>query len=193
MAEIPVFKKKTDAENEKPAESLSKEASEEERLSGKEGLPESPVTTAARTARWVVTMTKVRIRQVAARTKWQLMTFYGPNGGESVGIVDMIAIRKDFRDPPPGMKKGDPLRIILIQVKGGSASKPTADDGIRLRAVAERHHAEILLLAAWKKGSAVDFYRLDPNDSPNTWIKIKTKARADQARDRGPRLEEIFK
>jgi hypothetical protein len=36
-----------------------------------------------------------RIRQVIARTRWQLVTFCGAAGGESVGVVDMIAIRKD--------------------------------------------------------------------------------------------------
>ena len=40
---------------------------------------------AASTARWAVTMTKVRIRRVLARTRWQLVTFYGKGGGESVG------------------------------------------------------------------------------------------------------------
>ena len=33
---------------------------------------------AALTARWAVTMTKVRIRHVLARTRWQLVTFYDP-------------------------------------------------------------------------------------------------------------------
>jgi hypothetical protein len=32
---------------------------------------------AAHTARWAVTMTKVRIRQAVARTRWQLVTFCG--------------------------------------------------------------------------------------------------------------------
>ncbi len=50
---------------------------------------------AARTARWAVTMAKVRIRRVASRTRWQLVTFYGESGAESVGVVDMLAIRKD--------------------------------------------------------------------------------------------------
>jgi hypothetical protein len=38
---------------------------------------------AARTARWAVTMVKVRIRQVVSRTRWQLVTFYGKAGAES--------------------------------------------------------------------------------------------------------------
>ena len=43
---------------------------------------------AARTARWAITMSKVRIRRVASRTRWQLVTFYGEGGAESVGVVD---------------------------------------------------------------------------------------------------------
>lgn len=48
----------------------------------------------AHTARSSMTMAKVRISQALARTCWQLVTFVGPAGAESVGIVDLIAIRK---------------------------------------------------------------------------------------------------
>src|SRR5207237_5952368 len=75
---------------------------------------------AALTARWAVTMVKVRIRRVASRTRWQLVTFYGKAGGESVGVVDLLAIRKDHSQPVGGVRRGDAL-IILIQVKGGNA------------------------------------------------------------------------
>jgi hypothetical protein len=83
---------------------------------------------AARTARWAVTMTKVRIRQVASRTRSQLVTFYGKSGAESAGIVDLMAVRKDHGEPYPGSRRGDCLQIILIQVKGGSAPRPTLED-----------------------------------------------------------------
>src|SRR5438477_9427234 len=106
---------------------------------------------AARTARWAVTMAKVRIRRVASRTRWQLVTFYGKGGGESVGVVDLLAIRKDHGQPIPGIRRGDALQIILIQVKGGSAANPTFDDAARLRRVAKRHGACDVLLATWKK------------------------------------------
>jgi hypothetical protein len=102
---------------------------------------------AARTARWAVTMAKVRIRRVVSRTRWQLVTFYGKSGGESVGVVDLLAIRKDHGEPVGGTRRGDALQIILIQVKGGSAAKPTFDDATRLRAVAKRHGACEVLLA----------------------------------------------
>jgi hypothetical protein len=83
---------------------------------------------AARTARWAVTMAKVRIRRVASRTRWQLVTFYGKSGAESVGVVDLLAIRKDHGAPVGGIRRGDALQIILIQVKGGGAAKPTLED-----------------------------------------------------------------
>jgi hypothetical protein len=84
-------------------------------------------------------MTKVRIRQALARTRWQLVTFCGVLGAESVGVVDLMAIRKDHGNRLPYTKRGDTFQIILIQVKGGKAPMPTAEDGHRLRAVA-RHH-----------------------------------------------------
>ena len=116
---------------------------------------------AAYTAKWAVTMTKVCIRQAVARTpwpRWHFVSFYGPGGVESRGVVDIIAIRKDHRVPPAGTKRGDALQIILIQIKGGYAAKPTMEDGKRLRIVARRHGACAVLLAAWKKrksGSAL--------------------------------------
>lgn len=115
---------------------------------------------AARTGRWAVTMAKVRIRRALARTRWQLVSFYGAAGGESVGVVDLMAIRKDDGKPLPGTKRGDTFQIILIQVKGGSAPMPTVEDGKRLRAVARRHRANGVLLAAWTKGKAARFFRL---------------------------------
>jgi hypothetical protein len=115
---------------------------------------------AANTARWAVTMTKVRTRRVLSRTRWQLVTFYGKAGGESIGVVDLLAIRKDHGSPRPGMKRGDALQTLLIQVKGGTSAMPTADDAKRLRAVARRHRAKGTLLAVWKRGKEVKFYCL---------------------------------
>lgn len=120
-------------------------------------------------------MSKVRIRRVLARTRWQLVTFYGEKGGESVGVVDLLAVRKDHSYPPHvQMKRGDALQIILIQIKGGGAAMPTAEDGIRLRAVAKRHKAERSLLGIWKKGKAVQFFRLQARTSAdgNDWTEV---------------------
>src|SRR4028118_1661207 len=114
---------------------------------------------ADRTARWATTMTKWHIRRVAARVRWQLVTFNGPTGAESTGIVDLMAVRKNHRESPPGMKRGDAFEIILIQVKGGGAARPTAEDAQRMRATARTLGAQHALLAEWQKGSPVNFYR----------------------------------
>ena len=125
---------------------------------------------AANTARWAVTMTKVRIRRVLARTRWQLVTFCGKSGGESVGIVDLLAVRKDHGSPRDVMKRGDALHVVLIQVKGGNAAMPTPEDAKRLRAVARWHRARQVLLASWKRGKAVEFYELN---TAGNWKKIE--------------------
>ena len=118
---------------------------------------------AARTAKWAITMTQVAIRRAIADNPWphwHLLTFTGPDGRESRGVIDLIAIRKDHSEPIAGTKRGDCLQVVLIQVKGGRAAKPTAEDATRLRIVARRHGACGVLLAAWKKGSAVRFFSL---------------------------------
>src|SRR4029434_6210285 len=127
---------------------------------------------AARSARWAVTMAKVRIRRVASRTRWQLVTFHGKSGAESVGVVDMLAIRKDHSAPLGAMRRGDALQIILIQVKGGTAARPTLEDAARLRVVAKRHCARHVLLATWKKGSAARFFRLRSASAREPWTEI---------------------
>jgi hypothetical protein len=115
---------------------------------------------AAKTARWAVTMTKVRIAKAVCKTKWQLVTFVGPSGGESVGIVDLMAIRKNHAHCEPPAKRGDSFQIVLIQVKGGSAPFPTADEVKRLRLVGRTYRAKAILLAQWKRGTQVRFYCL---------------------------------
>jgi hypothetical protein len=127
---------------------------------------------AALTARWAVTMAKVRIRRVVSRTRWQLVTFYGKGGGESVGVVDLLAIRKDHGQPVPGLRRGDTLQIILVQVKGGSAANPTFEDAARLRRVAKRHGACDVLLATWKKGAMPRFFRLRRATASDPWAEI---------------------
>jgi len=127
---------------------------------------------AAMTARWAVTMAKVRIRRVSSRTRWQLVTFYGKSGSESVGVVDMLAIRKNHGAPLGAMRRGDALQIILIQVKGGTGARPTPEDATRLRAVAKRHSACNVLLATWKKGTAARFFRLRRASAGDAWAEV---------------------
>jgi len=132
---------------------------------------------AAYTERWAVTMTKVCIRRavsVAPFPRWQFVGFAGPDGGESRGVVDLIAIRKDHGTPRDGLKRGDTFQIILIQVKGGHAARPTAEDGKRLRAVARRHRAQCVLLASWKKGRTAQFFSLRAKATKDAvdWNKV---------------------
>ena len=80
------------------------------------------ITTAAiRTAKWATTMTKWRIgfetggRRLAKPgvkpvRRWQLVSFPGPAGRESAGIVDVMAIRKDHRTSNGKFKRGDSLK-----------------------------------------------------------------------------------
>lgn len=117
-------------------------------------------TKSALTARWAVTMTKVRIRKTLARTRWQLVTFNGPGGQESVGIVDLLAVRKNHRPGGNGLKRGDLFEVVLIQVKGGSARFPTIDELVRLRIVGRAYRAKAILLAQWKRGEQARFFRL---------------------------------
>ena len=135
-------------------------------------------STAAYTGKWAVTMTKVRIRQVVSRVPfphWHLLTFAGAAGKESRGVVDMIAIRKNHSLPRKGLKRGDAFQIVLIQVKGGYAARPTEDDGNRLRTVAKLHGAQRILLASWKKGTVAKFYtlRLKLKDGVNDWTAVE--------------------
>ena len=131
---------------------------------------------AAYTEKWAVTMTKVRIRQAVARTpfpRWHLLEFCGPDGGEARGVVDLIAIRKDHGLPQVGTRRGDTFQLILIQVKGGNAAKPSAEDGKRLRVVARYHRAKKVLLATWKKGSAARFFSLRPKATrEGDWCEV---------------------
>jgi hypothetical protein len=117
-------------------------------------------------------MTKVRIWQVLARTRWELVTFCGKAGGESIGVVDLMAVRKDHTKLFGVLKRGDALQIILIQVKGGSAPRPTSEDAVRLRAVAKLHHARYVLLATWKKGTAAHFFRLCHRSASVQWAEV---------------------
>jgi hypothetical protein len=132
---------------------------------------------AARTAKWAITMTRWLVTKTNAGVKWRLVTFVGPGGSESRGIVDLLAIRKDHKTEGKGLKRGDLFEIILIQVKGGAAAWPSADDIDRLRIVGDVYRVLDIVLAKWKKGSQPVFYRLAPGvpyrrSVDDGWIKI---------------------
>jgi hypothetical protein len=144
------------------------------------------ITAAAiRTAKWATTMTRWRIGfetrgrclakpGVKPSRRWQLVGFPGPAGRESAGIVDLIAIRKDHATANGKYKRGDLFEIILIQIKGGGARWPNAEDIRRLRAVAKRYSAKDVILAAWVKGTHQKFYRLDKKtvDPKTAWKEV---------------------
>ena len=96
--------------------------------------------------KWLIT------KSGEAGVRWRFVEFGGVTGAESRGIIDILAIRKNHRTIRHGLKRGDLLDIVLIQVKGGSALRPSERDIDRLRAVKEYHHARIVVLAEWKKG-----------------------------------------
>ena len=121
----------------------------------------TPSGKARNTARWSTTMTKWYISKLNSKTHWKLVTFAGRKGGESRGIVDIMAVRKDHREGSDGLNRGDVFEIILIQVKGGGAARPSHDDIRRLIKVGTRYAAKAVILAEWKKGKQPVFYRLN--------------------------------
>lgn len=130
-----------------------------------DGNMKKPAETAKQTATWAKTMTKVVISQNNGKAPfWHVINFLGPGKCESRGIVDMLAVRKNQGDHELPLNRGDLFEVVLIQVKGGSAKRPTADDRERLRVVKEIYNAKAILLSEWKKGSMPMFYELTEDD-----------------------------
>ena len=140
---------------------------------------------AIRTAKWATIMTKWRIGfqtsgkrvgspKVKPTRRWQLVSFPGPAGRESTGIVDLMAIRKNHAKSDSRFKRGDLFEIILVQIKGGGARRPMMDDIKRLRAVAKRYNARAVVLAQWIKGNQLKFYSLGNNsrDLRKAWEEV---------------------
>jgi hypothetical protein len=121
----------------------------------------TPGHKAQHTAKWARTMTKWLITFNRRKgVKWNLVEFGGKTKSEARGIVDILAIRKNHRTDVPGLKRGDLFDIVLIQTKGGSASRPIDDDIARLTRVARHYKARDVVLAEWNKGTKPVFYRL---------------------------------
>jgi hypothetical protein len=130
----------------------------------------SAVEKAHRTARWAKTMTKWLIsRNHDDGAQWHVIDFVGGHKAESRGIVDLLAVRKDHREPSAPLKRGDLFEIVLIQSKGGSAKGPSAGDIERLEIVARKYHAKAVVLAEWKKGKTLQLKKLQRGK----WVSIE--------------------
>lgn len=125
---------------------------------------------ASRTCRWAKTMTSWLISWNRSKgARWHIVDFVGPNGCESRGIVDLLAVRKDHSIQDDVFKRGDILDIVLIQVKGGNARFPTQEDIERLKKVAMHHRAKAVVLSEWKRGKCPQLYLL----RRNKWLPIE--------------------
>jgi len=113
---------------------------------------------AGNTDRWTEILFRALTARVAKRRRF--VSFRGLGGGEWRGVVDVLAIRKDTaRSDHDILKSGDLFELILVQMKGGSARKPSAAHIRRLQAVKGSYGAKEIVLFAWKKGQG--FWKLD--------------------------------
>ena len=126
-------------------------------------MPKKPSPTAyekaANTDRW----TEILFKALSARAaqRWRFVSFRGSGGGEWRGIVDILVIRKDTTvSKHELLKSGDLFDFILVQMKGGSARKPSASEIARLRAVAKRYRAKKIVLFSWKRQRECKFETL---------------------------------
>jgi hypothetical protein len=127
----------------------------------KQPVEQSPARKALRTAKWARIMTKWLISHSSkGGVRWQIVSFNGPAGQESTGIVDMIAIRKSHRQSENSVHRGDLFEIILIQVKGGTAKFPSRVEIDRLVSVKNHHRADKVVLTEWKQGEKLCCYLL---------------------------------
>jgi hypothetical protein len=122
----------------------------------------SPGRRAQHTARWARIMTKWLVTYSHRNgANWSIVEFNGQNECESVGIVDLVAIRKDHRRHSPPLKRGDLFEMVLIQTKGGSAARPTTQDVVRLSRVAKHHKAKAVVLVEWQHQNKLDMFLLN--------------------------------
>ena len=133
----------------------------------------TPSEKAHTTGRWAEIIFRALSSRVAKR--WKFVSFRGAGSGEWRGVVDLVAIRKDTKQPHvPGLKRGDLFELVLIQVKGGSAKAPTQEDIQRLRQVATHYGAKAVVLFTWKKGTAAEFAVLEEDGTwtPSSGAKV---------------------
>ena len=112
---------------------------------------------AIKTAKTATTLAKAHLARESNKHggRWQWVDFPGPEGRESAGIVDILAIRKRWNLSSDlelqKLRHLDLFDIMLIQVKGGSAPMPTADDITRMELVADHYNACNVLLYQWNE------------------------------------------
>jgi hypothetical protein len=109
------------------------------------------------------TWTEILFRALSNRVakRWRFVSFRGVGKREWRGIVDVIAICKDTAlSKDPRFKPGDLFEIVLVQMKGGTAGRPSPADIDRLKAVKEFYHAKDIVLFEWKRGEGCVFSRL---------------------------------
>jgi len=108
------------------------------------------------TGRWAEIIFRALSTRVARR--WQFVSFRGAGKGESRGVVDVLAVRRNMAQPEGDvLKRGDLFDVILIQIKGGGARAPTANDLLRLREVKRRYRAQAVVLFSWERGKTSSF------------------------------------
>lgn len=129
---------------------------------------------AIRTAIWARIMAKWAIKRAQSKRQWEVVNFTGKARRESAGIVDLLFIRKDHSAIDSEYRRGDLFEMVLVQVKGGGAKRPTELDVGRLRAVEQFYKAKAVLLAEWSKGEAVSFSKLADGTDP--WVKLNDNA-----------------
>jgi len=114
------------------------------------------------TGRWAEIIFRALSSRVAER--WQFVSFRGVNKSEWRGVVDLVAIRKNSKEPSNAiLKRGDLFEIVLIQIKGGSARGPTQDDCRRLREVKRLYGAKDVVQFQWRRGESSRFFVLGRN------------------------------
>jgi len=98
---------------------------------------------AHRTEKNSLTFTKYRLNKLG----WRYIDFQSKKGYPRTGIIDLVAIKLDKQDP-------DKLKVILFQVKGGSA-RTKDEERIRLRNAVKK--VEVSHNWAEKPGKSVRF------------------------------------
>jgi len=108
--------------------------------------------------KWLVTYSRRRWCEMGYRGFWWPKT-----KAEARGIVDLMAIRKDHRQDKAGLKRGDLLEMVLIQTKGGSAARPTAEDIVRLAKVLNITRQKLSSSQNGGGGQKLDLFELKGN------------------------------